>query len=144
MNVRTGRHAKRFTSLVGGLVAASLMAVSLGAVTPAGASTTRDASSSAFCTTLISYHWTAPSSANYTKYKAWVKQALPFYEKLASEAPNTATKNVLNEVVTVLKAYESSGSLSAFALDQAKYQKQWIAGSKALAAAIISCAKSLG
>jgi hypothetical protein len=42
-------------------------------------------------------------------YKAWAKFLLPFYETLASEAPNDASKATLNEVVKILK-YESTDS----------------------------------
>jgi hypothetical protein len=35
-------------------------------------------------------------------YKAWAKSLIPYFEKLASEAPNAATKAAFNEVVVVL------------------------------------------
>jgi hypothetical protein len=61
---------------------------------------------------------------------------------LASEAPNAASKSVLNEVV-VLKYYVSSTSISKLDASVLKYQAKWQAGAKALAKAIESCAKSL-
>jgi len=110
----------------------------------ASASSIVSASPSAFCTTIISFHSTVPPSVkNLKSYKAWAKTLVPFYEKLASEAPNTATKSVLNEVVVVLKYYENSTSLTKLDASVLKYNAKWEAGSKALAKAIISCAKSL-
>ena len=63
--------------------------------------------------------------------------------KLASEAPNSATKKVLNEIVTVLKYESSQKNVKALGLYVAKNQKYWVKASKSLATAIISCAKSL-
>ena len=120
------------------------MMVSLGAAVPAsGAATVRSASPSAFCSTIFTYHPTNPSGTNYASYCKWAKSYLPFYEKLVSEAPNSKTKSVLNEIVTVLKYESSQKSLKALGLYVAKNQKYWVKASKSLAAAIISCAKSL-
>jgi hypothetical protein len=110
----------------------------------ASASSYKSASSSAFCTTIYTYHPSSvPSATNLKSYKKWAAALEPFYEKLASEAPNAATKSVLNEVVVVLKYYVSSSSLAKLDASVLKYHAQWTKGSKALAAAIVSCAKSL-
>ena len=131
------------SALVGSLAAATIM-VSLGAAVPAsGAATVRSASPGAFCSTIYTYHPTVPSGTNYANYRKWAKSYLPFYKKLTSEAPNTATKKVLNEIVTVLKYESSQKNLKALGLYVAKNQKYWVKVSKSLAAAIISCAKSL-
>ena len=65
------------------------------------------------------------------------------YAKLASEAPNASSKSVLNAVVVVLKDYISSKSLPKLDAYIAANHAAWTKGTKALAAAIISCAKSL-
>jgi len=131
------------SALVGSLAAAA-MVVSLSAAVPAsGAATVRSASPSAFCTTIYTFHPTAPSGTNYSNYRKWAKSYLPFYKKLASEAPNTATKKVLNEIVTVLKYESTQKNLKSLGLYVAKNQKYWVKASKSLATAIVSCAKSL-
>ena len=120
------------------------MVVSLSAAVPAsGAATVRSASPSAFCTTIYTYHPTAPSGTSYSSYRKWAKSYLGFYQKLASEAPNKTTKKVLNKVVTVLKYESSQKNLKALGLYVAKNQKYWVKASKSLAASIVSCAKSL-
>lgn len=109
----------------------------------ASASSLSSASPSALCTTIFSYHATAvPNVTNLKSYRAWAKALEPFYEQLASEAPNAASKSVLNEVV-VLKYYVSSTSISKLDASVLKYQAKWQAGANALAKAIESCAKSL-
>jgi hypothetical protein len=131
------------SALVGSLAAAAMI-VSLGVAVPAsGAATVRSASPSAFCSTVYTYHPTAPSGTNYANYRKWAKSYLGFYQKLASEAPNSATKKVLNEIVTVLKYESSQKNVKALGLYVAKNQKYWVKASKSLAAAIITCAKSL-
>lgn len=110
----------------------------------ASASSVTSASPSAFCTTVFTYHAKAvPSPTNLKSYKAWAKSLEPFYEKLASEAPNAASKSVLNEVVVVLKYYVSSSSLAKLDASVLKYHAKWAAGATALANAIKSCATSL-
>lgn len=110
----------------------------------ASASSYKSASSSAFCTTIYTYHPSSvPSVTNLKSYRKWAASLEPFYETLASEAPNAATKSVLNEVVVVLKYYVSSSNLAKLDASVLKYHAQWTKGSKALAAAIVSCAKSL-
>jgi hypothetical protein len=130
---------------VGGVVASAVLLVSMGfGASTSGASTIQSASPSAFCTTIITYHpKTIPNPKSLTAYKAWAKSLEPFYEKLASEAPNASTKSLLNAVVAVLKYYASSSSLPKLNGYILKYHSKWTAGSKALASAIISCAKSL-
>ena len=131
------------TALVGSLAAAVMM-VSLGVAVPAsGAATVRSASPSAFCSTIYTYHPTTPSGTNYASSRKWAKSYLPFYKKLTSEAPNSATKKVLNEIVTILKYESNQTSLKALSTYVVKNQKYWVKASKSLAAAISSCAKSL-
>jgi hypothetical protein len=117
----------------------------MGVATPgASASGYTWASSSAFCTTIFTYHPSvAPSPTNLKSYRAWAKSLEPFYERLASEAPNAATKAILNEVVVVLKYYVNSASLAKLDASVLRYHSKWAAGAKALANAVIACAKTL-
>lgn len=134
---RTNQLRARSKAFLGSLVVASTLVVSLGvAVQPSGA-----LSSSAFCKTI--YTWkpvSPPSSFTTTGYHKWALEYLPIYEKLASEAPNAATKNILNAIVKILTYYSTAGSakaLEAYALANAKtYQND----AQALAKAIIACA----
>jgi len=144
LHIRSNRSALRPRSVVGGVVASAVLLVSMGLGTSSGASTAQSASPSTFCTTIITYHpTTIPNPKSLTAYKAWAKSLEPFYERLASEAPNASTKSLLNAVVSVLKYYASSSSLPKLNGYILKYHAKWTAGSKALASAIISCAKSL-
>jgi hypothetical protein len=129
----------------GAVVASAAMMLSVAVASPSGASSVQSAAGSAFCSTIFTApHTIAPASTNLKAYQAWAKSLEPFYAKLASEAPNAASKSVLNEVVVVLKDYIASKSLPKLDAYILKNQAAWIKGTKALAAAIISCAKSLG
>jgi hypothetical protein len=131
--------------VIGGVLASATLLVSMGFGAPSAlAASSRSAAPSAFCTTIISYRpATIPNPKNLSSYRAWAKSLEPFYESLAKEAPNATTKAVLNEVVVVLKYYVSSSSVTKLDASVLKYEAKWKAGAKALAAAIISCAKSL-
>lgn len=135
----------RARGLIGAIVAPAVLLVSVGWGAPvASASSVRSATSSAFCTTMFTYQPTAVPSSKYLRtYKTWARSLIPFYEQLASEAPNTATKSVLHEVVVVLKHYVSSTSRAKLDARIHKYRAQWLAGAKALTLAIESCAKTL-
>jgi hypothetical protein len=135
----------RARGAIGAVLASAVLLVSMGVATSsASASSITSASPSAFCTSIFSYHAKAvPSPTNLKSYRAWAKSLEPFYEKLASEAPNAPTKAVLNEVVVVLKYYVSSSSITKLDANVAEYSAKWAAGAKALAKVIISCAKSL-
>ena len=138
---RTNRLASRVRMLIAGSVVATALLVPLSLSAPeAGALST-----SPFCTALFSWaehQPPTPTTLTLTGYRAWAKALEPFYEQLASEAPNAASKSVLNEVV-VLKYYVSSTSISKLDASVLKYQAKWQAGANALAKAIESCAKSL-
>jgi hypothetical protein len=100
--------------------------------------------SSAFCKTLFSFEGIAtknevPKTSSTIGYHAWAKLMLPYYEKLASEAPKNG-KVVLNELVTIFKYYDSASSITAIeAYIEANHAK-FEAGSKALAKDIEACA----
>jgi hypothetical protein len=118
-------------------VVASTLVVSLGvAVQPSGA-----LSNSAFCKTI--YTWkpvSPPSSFSTTSYHKWALEYLPIYEKLASEAPNSATKNILNEIVKILKYYSTASSAKALEAYALENSKTYETDAQALAKAIIACA----
>jgi hypothetical protein len=143
LKTRTKFLTGRPSAALGAVLASAAMIVSMGVSAPSGASTVKAASPSAFCTTVISFRpKAAPAATSLASYKAWAKTLVPFYEKLASEAPTAASKTVLNGVVVVLKDYTSSASLAKLEGYVAANHAKWTAGTKALAAAIISCAKS--
>jgi hypothetical protein len=95
-------------ALAGAVVCGSLV-LSLGIAVPSSSAF----GSSKFCKTILTYETKYASKAaaptTLKDYKAWAKFLLPFYETLASEAPNDASKATLNEVVKILK-YESTDS----------------------------------
>ncbi len=130
---------------VAGAVAGSVLVVSMGvAVASSGASSTYvSASPSAFCTTLLTFHAKAPTGTNYKSYRAWAKTYLPFWKKLASEAPNKATKKVLGELVTIVKYEANAKSEAALGKYISTHQTQWTNGWKAFSTAAVSCATSM-
>ena len=131
-------------TFVGAFAASAITMASLAVFTPpSGAATYKSAGESAFCKSIFTFHPTTPAKINLKSYEAWAKTLEPFYAKLASEAPNAKTKQVLNEVVFVLKNYENSKTLTKLDLTIANDRAKWIAGTKALAAAIIACGKAL-
>jgi hypothetical protein len=142
---RTRMLASASRTAVAGMVAAGILVLSLGVAAPSsGASGTYSASASAFCKTIIGFSSkaAAPKGTSLTDYKSWAKSIIPFYEKLASEAPNSASKKVLGELVTILKDYAGASSLSKLGAYEAANHAAFLKGTKALSKAIISCAKS--
>lgn len=134
--------------VAGSVSALSVLASSSVALTSSGAATRHlSASSSAFCSTLISFetkHPAPPTSINTNAYHAWAKSYLPLYEKLAANAPNAGSKKILNEVVTVLKYEAGAGSLAKLEKYILANKNTWTNAAKALTSAIVSCAGSLG
>jgi hypothetical protein len=143
--IRNTFQSVRARAAVGTVLATAVLVVLSGiGAQGASASRYRSASESQFCSTIISYHPTAvPSATNLKSYRAWATTLIPFYSKLASEAPNAATKSVLNEVVVVLKYYSNSSSIAKLDASVVKYHAKWLAGSKALANAVVACVKTL-
>lgn len=140
---RTNQLRTKSKAIVGSAVVATTLILSLGVGIPSSG-----AASSAFCSTLVSWAKnppkSPPASINTGAYRTWAKQYIPFYSKLASEAPNGKTAKILNEVVTILKAYESASNLKALQADVVKNSSQWATDARALAGAVISCATSFG
>jgi hypothetical protein len=133
---------KRGRAVLGAAVVASLLTLGTGAV-GAGASTQRLATESAFCHTLLSFHSHAPTGTTYSSYQKWAKTYLPFWEKLASEAPSSGSRRVLNELVTILKYEANSANYKSLGAYIASHQTQWIAGWKAFTKDITNCALSM-
>lgn len=128
-------------------IALSAVVLATGALLPVAlTSSPASASPSAFCTAVFSFNSypKAPTSLTAAGYHAWAKDLLPYYEKLAATAPNATSKKVLGEIVTILKYYSTSSSYTKLYAYEVAHRAKWIAGTKALAAAIESCAKSLG
>ena len=78
----------RSRTFIAGIAVASVLAFGMGVV-PAGASKQLSASESSFCKTLLSFKAKEPTGTSYTAYQKWAKTYLPFWEKLASEAPSS-------------------------------------------------------
>lgn len=137
MSTRTNHLRVRTKAIVGSLIVASTLVVSLGvAVAPSGALGT-----SAFCKTIFTWKPVSPPSSYTTSnYHKWATAYLPIYEKLASEAPNKATKDILNEIVSILKYYSSASSASAIEAYALSHAKTYTTDAQALAKAIIACA----
>ena len=127
---------------VAGLAAVSF-SVALG-VGAANATTTQSAALSPFCKTLTTFHPKSPPPAtNYTAYRAWARQYLPFFQKLASEAPNVATKTLMNELAQYVKAEANVTSAKALGAYFYAHRVQWTKGWKAFLSATMSCVTSL-
>jgi len=144
VSTRTRGYVARTRTSITASGAAAILVLSLGvAVAPSGASSSYvSASPSAFCTSIISYHAKAPSGTNYASYRSWAKTNLPFFQKLASQAPNAASKTVLNELATIIKYEASTSNYKALGAYLVKNKTQWANGWKAFAAAVLNCAKS--
>jgi hypothetical protein len=113
------------------------MVVSLGVAVPSSSAS----SSSSFCTTIRTYKpVNPPTSINTASYHAWAKALLPFYQKLASEAPNAKTKQELNGLVTILMYEANSTSLTSLESYIAANGVAYANGLKALVSALMSCA----
>jgi len=117
-------------------IVATTIAVPLSFSSPAGAT-------SAFCTTLETWAThppkNPPTTNNVAAYHAWATQYIPVYEKLASEAPNAATKDLFNEVVKILKTYDGAGTLSQLKAAEVADSSKFRNDAKALTAAVLSC-----
>ena len=135
--------ALRARRLAAATLAAATLSVALGAGA-VSASTTQSAAMSPFCKTLTTFHPKSPPAANnYTAYRTWSKQYLPFFQKLASQAPNTATKTLMNDLVQYIKAGANATSAKALGAYLAAHRVQWTKGWKAFISATMACVTSL-
>lgn len=121
------------------------IALSLGAAAVpvgAGASEIISASPSQFCSTLLSFHPKAPTnSMNWTGYRVWAKSVLPTFEKLAATAPNAGTKELMNQLVALLKFDASAKNLQGYATYWRTHITHWEHDWQQFALADISCVK---
>ncbi len=136
----TSRVARVQRLVVGAIVSATLGVAALAG--PSGASSA-SAAMSPFCKTLTSFHPKAPPGTNYVAYRAWAKTYLPFFKKLASQAPNKATKTVLNEMVQIMQYESTAVNTKTLAAYVAAHNVTWNKGWKAFASAVMSCVTSL-
>jgi hypothetical protein len=102
------------------------------------------ASSSKFCTTLLSFESKYASKdavppTTFSKYKTWAKTLEPFYATLASEAPNAASKTVLGDVANILKYEGTTSSWTKLEAYESANRAKFLAGTKALTKAIVAC-----
>ena len=102
------------------------------------------AGSVVFCKTLINYEENDASKAtpptSISAYHTWAAELVPFYEKLASEAPNAKTKTTLGEIVVILKWESKKQSITSLEAYITANHAKFEAGTKALAKAIEACA----
>lgn len=125
-------------------MASAVLLATLGFGVSGASASSLSASESAFCKTIFTYHpTTVPNPKNFSTYRAWARALIPFYEKLASEAPTSAAKAEFNEIVVILKLYANSASFTKLDAAVLKYHAKWQAGAQAIAAAVEACAKSL-
>jgi hypothetical protein len=136
--------SSRFITATRAIVASATMltalTVSLGVVTTNGYAF----GSSPFCKTLLNYEEHDASKAtpptSMAQYHTWAASLVPFYEKLASEAPSAGAKATLNEVVVILKWESKKQSITSLEAYISANKKKFEAGTKELAKAIEACA----
>lgn len=123
--------------------AAAALGVTLALAAPMALSAgPASATESAFCHTLLTFHSKQPTGTSYTAWRNWAKTYLPFWEKLASEAPSASTKAVLNELVTILKYSANAKNYTQIGAYVAAHEKWWVNGWKAYAHDVMTCATS--
>jgi hypothetical protein len=136
--------SRRLVNATRGALAGATVLAALTVSVGVFASSSSALGSSAFCKTLFTYEEDYASKAtpptSFSGYRAWAAELVPFYEKLASEAPNAATKNTLNDVVVILKWEASKQSIPALEAYVAANHVKFEDGTKALAKAIEACA----
>ncbi len=121
------------------------MSATMGVALVAGpiATSSASASMSPFCKTLTTFHPKSPPGTGYLAYRAWSKTYLPFFQKLAAEAPNASTKTVFSELVQIIEHESSFSSNQAFATYVTTHKGTWVKGWKSFATAVMSCVTSL-
>lgn len=137
--MRTRRH---LITRVGAAAAAAAAALALAAPV-AGASSHATASESAFCHTILTFHSKAPTGTSFTTWQKWAKTYLPFWQKLASQAPSKGSKAVLNELVSIVKYEANAKNYTQIGAYVAAHQKWWTNGWAAFAKDVEGCAAAL-
>ncbi len=131
-------------SHVKAVAAAGVVAVLFSTAVPVGASQVILASSSPFCTTLLSFHPHAPQNTrDWKAYRVFAKSVLPMFEKLATEAPNKGTKEAMTELVAQLKFDSSSGNFSAFKAYSTTHLRHWEYDWQQFASSVLACVEKL-
>jgi hypothetical protein len=134
--------SRRFAKTTRGLLAGATMLTAL--TVSLGVAESSSSAGSAFCNTIITFYEhdskeiTPPTSMS--TYRAWAAALVPFYQKLASEAPNAASKTTLGDVAAILQWESKKQSISKLEVYIAKNHAKFEAGTKAVANAIRSCA----
>jgi hypothetical protein len=136
-------HARKYVSgtraALAGTVVCGTLVLSLGMATPSYAF-----GSSKFCQTILTFETDYASKAapptSIKGYKAWAKELLPLYEKLAAEAPNDASKTTLNEVVKILKYEANDTSFTSLAAYIKANSVKFDNGAKTLGKDVAACA----
>jgi hypothetical protein len=136
---RTKRLASRARIFIAGAVVAGALLVPMSVAVPqAGA-----ISHSPFCNAVFSWaehQKPTPTTFSIASYHSWVKEILPYYEKMEATAPSAKTKQILSFIVTVLKAYSSYTSMSKLSAYENAHRATYTADEKALAKTIAACA----
>ncbi len=141
---RKNRVSGRSRGVIGTVLASAMLFASVGIGVASASASSLSASESAFCKTIFTYHpTTVPNPKSFSSYRAWARALIPFYEKLASEAPTSAAKAEFNEIVVILKLEANSANFAKLDAAVLKYHAKWQAGAKAIATAVEACAKSL-
>jgi len=114
------------------------LALSLGSDVPSSS-----AGNSSFCTAVFSWVKVSAKDDNppttAAGYSKWAKEVLPYFQKLASTAPNAKSKEVLNAVVDVYKYLaKEKNPASAFAYFGLN-EKKLLNASKTLASSVAAC-----
>ena len=136
MLTRTRQLITKSKTVLVSSVVLTTMIVSLGVAVPSSSAL----GSSAFCQLMFTYKpVSAPTSITKSNYRSWANATLPFFEKLAADAPNTKTKNELDALVKILKYEANASSAKALEAYVAANSAAWAKGGKALANAILSC-----
>ena len=143
MGVFSTSLATRTRRLAAATMAAATFSVALG-VEVVSAPTTQSAAMSPYCKTLTTFPpKSPPASNNYTAYRAWSKQYLPFFQKLASQAPNAATRTLMNDLVHYIKAGATATSAKALGAYLVAHRAQWTKVWRAFISATMACVTSL-
>ncbi len=139
MKNRSKRAVSGVRAALAGFVLAGTLVASLGVAV----STSAALGNSPFCKTLFGYETTYAKDAtpptSISGYGKWARTILPFYEKLASEAPTKGAKSELNALVQIIKYEASDKSLSGLGAYVAANHVKFENSVKYLASAIEAC-----
>jgi hypothetical protein len=135
--------SRRLTTATRSLLAGATMITALTISLGVAATSSSALGSSPFCKTLINYEENDASKAtpptSMSAYHTWAAELVPFYEKLASEAPNAKTKSTLGEIVVILKWESKKQSITSLEAYITANHAKFEAGTKSLAKAIEGC-----